>query len=428
MNFNINGLEKNNANISIIKDVGDGTVTGEIVIDGNYSGIILNGKPHAYADGKYRNGYCLNHGRSLYGTADIRGNKLDLSGSSYSNSNNNCKSETSGDSIKWLLDNMLRMNLTMTLDEEYYAVRDEEYKIYKQNLKNIVEKYTSSRGNIVDNLTDTEIFQVQQYVLWHYTKNVSEVTPKWINNSSDPKTILYNALISGANDTPTPDNGRYSSNGTEVVTIVQNKNCTMEKYGNNSIIIGPITINNDYEKIYKFSYYGLQINNESLTTKSKIVQDDKKTEIERDSYTNYNGKIYVIISDYDLSKVNYDYSFKGYLTALSYKTTADYWYYNENVQPVVTLSQREPEEFEETIKANYKKTVNGKYDLEIEKQDTKGNTLSGSSFNIIRTDKPGLIKTETNDITINSEDEVHKYVIQETNAPEGFNISKSSRC
>ena len=427
LNFNINGLEKNNANISVIqsignREIGDGTVTGEIVIGGAKSGLTVDGKNYAYADGNYRNGYCLDHGKNLYGTAynKGRGNTLNFAGSSYSNSNNNCKSETSGDSIKWLLDNMLRMNLTMTLDEEYYAVSDEEYKIYKQNLKNIVEKYTSSRGNIVDNLTDTEIFQVQQYVLWHYTKNVSEVTPKWINNSSDPKTILYNALISGANDTPTPDNGRYSSNGTEVVTIVQNKNCTMEKYGNNSIIIGPITINNDYEKIYKFSYYGLQINNESLTTKSKIVQDDKKTEIERDSYTNYNGKIYVIISDYDLSKVNYDYSFKGYLTALSYKTTADYWYYNENVQPVVTLSQREPEEFEETIKANYKKTVNGKYDLEIEKQDTKGNTLSGSSFNIIRTDKPGLIKTETNDITINSEDEVHKYVIQETNAPTGY--------
>ena len=431
LNFNINGLEKNNANISIIQFTGDkgegGSVYGEIVIDGkSRTWKLEDGKVHAYSDGAYRNGYCIEHGKTLIGTYP-NGNILNHVGSAYSNSNNNSKSESDGDSIKWLLDNMLRMNLTMTLDDnetqngKYYGITDDEYNLYKQNLKNIVEKYTSSSGNIINNLSDNEIFQVQQYVLWNYTNNHSNVKyPNWINDSSNPKTILYNALIKGANNKTLPDNGRYQSNGKEVVTIVENNNCTMEKYGENSVIIGPITINNEHEKIYKFSYSGLQINGESVIKKAKILQKDKKTEIKNESYTNYNGKIYIVINDYSLSKLNYDYDFKGDFTALSYKTTADYWYYNDNVQKVLTLSQREPNKHTETIKANYRKTVNGKYDLEIEKQDTKGNTLSGSSFNIIRTDNIELLGTEINDITIKSEDEVHTYTIQETNAPTGY--------
>lgn len=255
-----------NANVSINTKVGDGVVTGEIILGGTFQG--LNGT--AYADGQYINGYCADHGATLFGTY-VSGHTLDNTTSAYTK--NNAKSGCSGQ-IKWLLDNFARINLTNT------TVSADEISFYKQNLKRILSKHGKSAAGL-DSLTDTQIFQVQQYVLWQFTNNTNgSVTPSWKNNSNDGRADLFNALVAEANA-----NSGYAGNGQNVVTITKDNSCTMTQSGKD-VVIGPITINNASGKMYKLTYGNFTIGNHIATAGSgvKVFTSDKTTEIPNNTY------------------------------------------------------------------------------------------------------------------------------------------------
>ena len=328
-----------NQSVSIKERYGDGTVTGEIVIGG-----------------AYYNGYCMKHGARLIGGQD----SLNYAGSAYTLSDINATSGNEG-KIRWLLDNMLRVNLSTS------NVSSEEEAFYRENLKQIIlksgkDEYTAN--TMIASLDNATVFQIQQYVLWYYTRNVSSALPSWRNDSSDARAVLYNALIAEANN-----HSNYNSDGTESVTVAKANNCTIVQDGTN-VWVGPISINNSIGKMYKFTYSDFIIGSNSS---AKAFQSDKATEIVNNSYTDYSGNIYIRFENYDLSTPG-THTATGKINALTYKTTADYWIKGTEFQPVITLS-REAVSNEVSISTSVVKNINGQYSLKIRKVDQAGKDI-----------------------------------------------------
>lgn len=341
--------EDKNEGFTINQAFGDGTVTGEIVLGGTSSG--YDGK--AYANGLYTNGYCVNHGANLYGTY-VSGQVLNTYNSAYAV--NNAKSGCAGQ-IRWLLDNMLRMNLTNTGRAET-VVSAEEIAFYRQNLKNILTKQGKSAGGL-DSLTDTQIFQVQQYVLWQYTSNVSTPTPAWKNNASDGRAELYAALIAEANT-----HSNYTVDGTEYMTMQKDGSYKMVQEGNN-VLIGPINISNPTGKQYFFNYSNFTIDGSTAGAGNnvKVFQSNKTTEINNNSYINYDGQLYVRIYNYQMSKLNYTYNCSGTINATTYQTNAKYWE-KSGLQSVITFSRNSKPQ---SITADAQYFKKGEVDLALKK-------------------------------------------------------------
>ena len=310
--------------VRINESNGDGSyIYGEINVGGN------------------RNGYCVDHGGYLYGGQST----LINGGSAYVS--NHANSAESSAKIRWLLDNMLRLNCSA-----------EERQFYRQNLKNILTSQGKPAGGL-DSISDTQIFHVQQYVLWQFTSNHSTPAPAWRNNTSDGRADLYAALINAANA-----HGNYNADGTEHMTIQKDGSFKMVQDGND-VLIGPINITPAPQKQYFFQYSNFVIegNIAEAGNNLKMYQADKTTEIPNNSYINYNGQMYARITNFQLSKLNYKYTCTGSITATAYKTYATYWY-NTNTQSVVTF-YREP--VTQTIDAGAEFYKKGEVDIALKK-------------------------------------------------------------
>ena len=158
--------ESTGASVYINTGWGDGNQIGEIVIDGsNY------------------NGYCMNQGGDLYGGRDF----LFYQGSAYVYTNS-----WQPGSVKWLIDNILRMNMSQQV------VSADELELYKYNLYVIMENYKPGSGMGVYSLSDSQIYLAQQYAFWRFTNNASSMIPSWAYGDS-AQANLYNALVQAAN-------------------------------------------------------------------------------------------------------------------------------------------------------------------------------------------------------------------------------------
>ena len=253
------------AAVSINGTFGNGDVAGEIVLGGNDSVGSWYSSGAAYHDGKYANGYCLNHGGTLQGTY-VDGTTLKAEGKS-AYSINNSKNTSATNSLKWLFDNIYRMNMTSaetrrTSDskaidaDNYRIVEARELDLYKKNLKNILTK-NKKNANLAD-ASAKEIFVAQQYAIWFFTNNINSIevlasdypslnAEQRINKYVELHTnateyAIYQALVAEAKK-----NGNYTGVGTNEVTITKASNCAMVQSGND-VIIGPYVVNNSINK------------------------------------------------------------------------------------------------------------------------------------------------------------------------------------
>lgn len=337
-NFLLGNREKVNAGVWINSNGKDSNVQGEIIIGGSSN--------NWYYNGKYRNGYCVNNGASLWGGEST----LDNKGSAYIN--NHASSTENKKKLNWLFDNIARFNLsgknssgTDVTDKLEKVNLGNELNFYKENLKAICMKHglteaeaKKSAGIGSGSLSDEEIFQVQQYVIWHYTKNTNS---KPTIKSGDKRYNLYKALIDEA-DT----HSGYNGTGKDVIYINQGKvngeSYNVKKGTNNKeLIIGPIEIkSNATAKPYKIEIGNLSITNNSVKS-YKIIKNHDKKEISNNSIADYKGNIWIYVTLKNDIKVNTEYSVSGNVKISYYDTEATYWQ-KTGLQEVVTLNNREP--------------------------------------------------------------------------------------
>ena len=411
---NVNKPEKFAEGISIKENYGDGVVTGEIVVGGSYN-----------------NGYCLNHGATLYGGQSI----LYSSGSAYDWNNSSYSGQ-----IRWLLDNMVRLNLSSN------SVSNDEYYWYLGNLQGYLNDYLKNHGRepytlTSSNLSNTSLFQVQQYALWYYTNNVNGRTIPWWANESSARADVYNALIYWANYYNS-DGRRYDSNGSGVASVTYSNNIKMEQSGND-VWIGPISINNSQNKIFKLVYGDFQLNGKTISgdSKVKIYKSDKASTLSKDLYYTYNGNVYIKILNENISEAGKKYTFTGAINAESYTTYASLWQ-NGTDQPVVTLSRVKNNPTVPTITVTREREViKGEYNISIEKTDSQGNAINSKlipddMFTVKNATKNadgvfgsfsqvGLTKNTSgefliNGVTIKDKATADIYEIKETNSPTGY--------
>ena len=249
-------------NVSINTRYGEGAVTGEIIIGGTLAG--AHGS--AYDNGPYTNGYCFYKGGTLYGTY-VSGHKLNTTQSAFTGTNVSSDKQAK---IEWLLENILRMNLTNA------TISAEETDYYKNNLIHImnINGIVDAAGTMAS-LSDKDIFVVQQYVFWHYTNNLNP-------SLTGSKEKLYNALVIEADKQTT-----YNSNGNEKPTVTKPENCTMIQDGSD-VLIGPINISNPIGKNYRFTYGDFVIDGNTTVVGEnvKAYAADKTTELVNNSFFN----------------------------------------------------------------------------------------------------------------------------------------------
>ena len=357
--------------VSIYTPSGDGTVYGETIIGGDE-----DANP-AYSDGPYRNGYCLYQGAPLVGTFNS-GHYLDHDGSAYNNTV--VASGKSIGSIRWLLDNMIRLNISKNIPSDQ-VVSDDEYNFYKNNLYNIVKTNRncslSEAIGYVDELSDVELFQVQQYVIWYFTNNFTQIPYNQdINEHQKALVYVYHAL-----KTEAANHSNYSSDGTGKASLANCRNYEMKQEGNDTVI-GPLTVENPSGKPYKFKLDNFKLVNNSTGaqyTNARIYKADG-TQITNDWFLTGSENIYIRVTC-DITNGSFTASGDIYTTA--YNTTAFHWK-NGNLQPVVTLDRSLNNDAIYITKSVEK--IPGSFNLMIEKYDNNGNTvdLGKNIFNVKR--------------------------------------------
>ena len=310
------------------------------------------------------NGYCMSKGKSL--NSDGKKSTLDTSTDAHGESA----------AISWLVDNMIKGNLTSTSSTTIVATRklaEGEETFFKERIKKYVY-------NNIEKLSMNEIYIVQQYVLWHYTNSIDGN-----NFLTGNKLGYYNALVSAAD--AAVKNGYTSKNNNYVKPEIVEK--TGQKPGiidkNGSVLIGPYQINNSGAKAYKISVSNFKVAGTN-SNDFKIVWYDNlngKHEITNNTITDYKGDIYIEYTGSSTQK-----NFSANVDLISYKTNAEYWYNasNSNIQPVLIFVR---EKVPSPIVVNAKVT-NGDYQLKIVKKSTDdsepldkyNNAIYGANFNV----------------------------------------------
>lgn len=298
---------------------------GEIVIDGYNN----------------RNGYCLYRGGTLQG------------GTTQLYNNGNAYNAVSPQ-VKWLFDNMV---VVFSNNEDSNFNR--QMNLYKQNIK-------TKLGVDIGGLNKYQIFEVQQCAIWHFTNGMND------SFSNPTQQAYYNALVRNAQS-------NYSSNGAMNVTMSKSANSDKIVQDGDNLIIGPFKINNEKRIPFIFNYSHFKINGvtKGAGTGSKIFQADKTTEIKNNSYSNYNGDIYLVIYDYKMDTPNTEYVLTGDISPTTYTTNAIYWF-NRNCQPVATFA-RTPNTNKIDVNAKFitEKTI----DIALKKSISKVNGVEVNSTN-----------------------------------------------
>ena len=303
---------------------------GEIVIDGY----------------NYRNGYCLYRGGYLYG------------GRTQLYDNGNAYNAVSPQ-VRWLFDNMV---VVFSNNEDTNFNRQMD--LYKQIIK-------SKLGVDISGLNKYQIFEVQQCAIWHFTNGMND----YFSNSTQQ--AYYQALIRNAQS-------NYLSNGTVNVSISKTAEADKITQDGDNLIIGPFRINNEKNIPFIFNYSHFTINGvtKGAGTASKIFQADKTTEIKNNSYSNYNGDIYLVIYDYKMDTPNVEYVLSGDISATAYSTNAKYWYAS-GCQPVATFT-RTPTTNKIDVSAKFK--TEKSIDIALKKSISKvnGAEVSSTTNNVSR--------------------------------------------
>ena len=453
------GSESNPATaaVSINREYGNGDpdygyAAGEIVLGGNDDVGSWYSSGLAYHDGRYANGYCLNHGGTLEGTFS-NGTTLKATGKSAYNINNS-KNTSANNSLKWLFDNIYRMNMTASetrktsdsraIEADNYRIVDaRELNLYKNNLKNILTK-NGKNASLADS-SKVDIFVAQQFAIWYFTSNATTMTVygdsyaglndeqklnKYVEqHTNSTQYAIYEALVAEAKK-----NGNYSGVGTNEVTLSKGNNCAMVQSGND-VIIGPYVVNNSVSKPYRFSFSNLKLNG---NTSAKVYQADKTTELTNNMITNYKGNVYIKFSNYKMSEANVKYNFTGTLSVLSYKTEAVFWSKKgkgtgEGLQEVTTI-HRTPNQKNLSLSESYeRKVTEGSYKITVQKENWQNTALSGATFavrkgtfangaisGISTIGSQGESKYIADSNTITGTDKTEVLEIKETAAPSGY--------
>ena len=399
--------------ISIYTPSGDGIVQGEIILGGD------DEDSPAYSNGPYRNGYCLYQGKKLYGTF-YSDDYLDHVGSAYDNTE--VASGKSIGSIRWLLDNMIRVNISPNIPSGKEVSAD-EYNFYKNNLYNIVMANRNCSLNeatgYVNQLSDRELFQVQQYVIWYFTNGFTTI-PYNQNANEHQKALVY---VYHALKTEAENHSNYSSNGKGKASLADCRNYEMRQDGNDTVI-GPLTVNNPSGKPYKFKLSDFKLVNNATGTQytdARLYKEDG-TQITNDWFLTKSENIYIRVR---CDITNGSFSATGRVSTISYETDAFYWKYG-NLQPVTTL-ERSLNDDAIGISTSVDKTP-GKFNFSIEKLDDDGHAVSidSNTFSVSSNRRTSMgtpsISRDTDYIVSYNQLEIGQYdteeiTINEVNAP-----------
>ncbi len=310
--------------------------------------------------GSYYDGYCMYLGKGAPSSVTNRGSAYTWFGSNYGK-------------LKWLFDNMIVVFQPIN-DSVYGEDLSNEKTMYKKNINLLISTYGYT-GN-VDSLTDKQIFEVQQCVLWNYI-NGNDYSSKLKGN----QLAMYNALIKGMND-----NADYTSDGTDIVTVTKESGFKLSDDGK----IGPFRLNNSKGKINRILVEGFSGIDGGYT----IVDNNG---IQIDEYNKYNGTFYIKLNK-TLSNGT-KYNIKGSVSTKSYKTIVTEWWDGNNSNQPVTTYERDPEKSTVSFDTNY---FSGNIDLALKKQITQVNGANVDSnvrsFNISATN---LLNNTSTDATYN---------------------------
>ena len=309
----------------------------------------------------YYDGYCMHLGNGIPKSVTNRGSAYSwFQASRYNN-------------LKWLFDNMIVVFQQIN-DNVYGSDLNNEITMYKKNMNLLISQYGYS-GN-VDSLTEKQIFEVQQCVMWRYL-NGRDYTSKLSGNQK----AMYQALIKGMNE-----NTGYTSDGKSIATVSKGNGFGLTDDGK----IGPFNLNNSKGQINKINVENFSGIDGGYTI---VDKDGKKIE----EYNKYNGTFYIKLNS-ALSKGK-KYNIKGNITVKSYKTgVIEWWDGNNGNQPVTTFS-REPERSSVDFDSNY---FSGYLDLALKKQITQINGVNvDSNVRSLDINANGLLNNTSVDATYN---------------------------
>ena len=342
-------------------------------------------------------GWCMDKGANLYGYG-YTGGYGHVVGEADAYTTNNAKSGAGG-SIQWLLDNMLRLGDSVTDDENGW---------YRNNLQRILGNSAQ-----ISNYSNDQIFKMEQFVLWHFTNNVTGDTGISYPTSDPLYNALYNAAKAHSNYTTKTNN--VSIDKTNAVV-------------NSNSVVGPFVVSNNNVMNLTAKLNG---------TDTKIYTDAECTQ-ELSKYNDYNGNIYIKVTDQ--SNVNIVFNISSFNTKAKYYTTAG------NPGPYRDQSFLMIEREKHTDSVSFEGEKPEKINVIIKKVDENGNPLTGAKFKMMNsTDKVDtsitaeMIKNNGADMwtsgmeifngqyftPIEMQFEIKKgetqyYYILETEAPEGY--------
>ena len=326
-------------------------------------------------------GWCMDKGANLYGYG-YSGGWATVSGEYDAYNTNNAREGSSG-SIRWLLDNILRVG---------NGVSDDEKGFYRNNLQRIV----GSNANIAD-YSEDRIFEIEQYVLWSFTNNVTGDSAISYPTSDPLFVALKNAAASHSD---------YSSDGSVNVNIDTNKANV-----NSNGVVGPFVVSNN-----KLMVLSAKLNNADTT----IYTDEACTKT-LSRYNEYNGNIYIKAGS--TSNVNISFNYGGFdTTAYYYTTTGNPGNYRD--QSFIMISREK--------KSQDVSFGNKNVNLEVHKKDMDGNDIGNiGTFKYWTTDDfgSGLVPTGNGTVMENHKSSITmahgqtKYIwITETEAPKPYGL------
>ncbi len=314
--------------------------------------------------GSYKDGYCMYLGNGAPSSVTNRGSAYD-----WFKDNTSLKYNR----LKWLFDNMVVVFQPIN-DKVYGNDLSNEITMYKKNINLLISKYKLS-GNI-DSLTEKQIFEVQQCVLWNFINGVD-----YSKKLSGSQKSMYTALIKGMNDNET-----YSSKGTDIVTVSKGSGFKLSDDGK----IGPFKLNNSKGKINR-----ILVENFSGIDGGYTIVDSSGKKI--DEYNKYNGDFYIKLNK-KLSKGT-KYTIKGSVSTKSYKTIVTEWWDGNNGHQPVTTFERDPEKSSVSFNSDY---FSGSIDLALKKQITQVNGDNvGSDVRCFNVDASKLVNNTSTNATYN---------------------------
>ena len=375
-------------------------------------------------------GWCLNKGASLWGYDSGRDSKV--TGTYNTNTLYNAKDASSAKSLRWLFDNMVRIGTNVT---------EEENLMYRKNLQDIT-------GVDLSQMKPEDIFKSEQYVIWQFTQNV-DGTVAIPENDTLAQSLYNKALNRDGYNSDGSINSSYNK-----IKIEKGNGCTVTEDG----WIGPLIISGNNAK--DISLLNIKINDTGVTFNAYKEKDVKSQNItdgginENLKNNSYNGQFYIKLNQTFEENKNYKIHFDILNTA--YSTTATYCTTmtdNLESQPFLIISRDRKQESVPLEFEYYKKNATGSYNLKMLKKSNESTTTSddtsdcieGAKFsiqqflndnetqgqnptnildgeNLVETVNGDAKKVYSSDINIDNINVPDTYIIQEVQAPKGYNI------